>query len=127
MGWRPPSGGESAGQKDDGGRRDSVASGGRTLRLESRRDCRFDCWGILRAGKLRGQLLEARFAGIEVADLLDRLAGVVQHASFDRGGGATEAAFDPPPTHPHLEALPLLRGSMGLQHGKPNANSGLIR
>ena len=99
------------------GRRESVAPGGRTLRLGSRQDYRFDCWRILRVGKLRGQRFEARFVGIEAADLLDRLPGVVQHTSFDCDGGAKQAAFDPPPSHPHLEALPLLRGSVGLQHG----------
>ena len=78
----------------------------------------FDGTGILDFGELRGQLFEARFVRIETANLLDRLPGIVQHPGFDGGRGTKQTAFDPPPPHPHLEALPLLRSSVGLQHGE---------
>ena len=81
------------------------------------RKFRFDWLGIFCVGKLPDQLFQARFGRIETTDLLDRFPGIVQHTGFDSDRRAQQTAFDPPPPHPQLEALPLLRGSVGLQHG----------
>ena len=84
-----------------------------------------DGTGIPGFSELRGQLFEARVVRIETANLLDRLPGIVQHPGFDGGRSTKQTAFDPALPHPQLEALPLLRTSVGLQHGGTGANSGL--
>jgi hypothetical protein len=45
---------------------------------------------------------------VEQRNLVDRATRLSSQASVERGAGPQEAAVDTPPSHPELEALPLI-------------------